>query len=331
MDNNRDMEHQRHFDPREFRAALGAFATGVTVITARDEDGTRVGITANSFNSVSLDPPMVLFSLAKSARSLPVFSKTGHWAVHILSAGQEELSNRFAKSGEDKFAGMEIEEGIAGTPLLAGCAARMQCRTAFCHEGGDHLIFVGEVLALDRGEAAPLVFHAGKYALATRKSAGLSLSRAPAAGAGFDENFLGYLLGRAHFQFYERVRENAARHGLDDIEYFALSVLCVQDGRSLERINAHFAYTGQVATPELMAGLCSRGLLRRDGDGAPYYLTDEGRRLTLQVIAAAKALEAEVLGKLGEWDAASLRNLLKQLVLHTNLGHPHPWDEAAAA
>jgi len=324
------MAQQRDFDPREFRGALGAFPTGVTVITTRDGDGARVGITANSFNSVSLDPPMVLFGLARSARSLSAFNQAEHWAVHILSAGQEALSNRFAKSGVDKFAGVEIEEGIAGLPLLAGCAARMQCRTAFRYEGGDHIIFVGEVLALDRSEATPLVFHAGKYALATRKSASLSLSQAATGEAGFDENFLGYLLARAHFQFYERVRENVVRHSLDDVEYFVLSVLSVQDGRDLARINAHFAYTGQAATPELLAGLCRRGLLR-GGDGALHYLTPEGRQLTLELIAGAKALEAEVLGKLGEWDAASLRNLVKQLVLHTNLGHPHPWDEAAAA
>ena len=325
------MQQHHRPDPREFRDALGAFATGVTVITTLDGEGGRVGITANSFNSVSLDPPMVLFSLARSARSLAAFSQAQYWAVHILGASQEALSNRFAKSGADKFAGIEPEAGIGGTPLLPGCAARMQCRTAFCYEGGDHLIFVGEVLALDRRETAPLVFHAGKYALATRKSGGPPLSRAPMDSAAFDENFLGYLLGRAHFQFYERVRENAARHGLSDTEYFVLSVLSVQDGRNLERINAHFAYTGQTAGPELMAGLCRRGLLHQAGDAAPYYLSVEGRRLTLELIAAAKALEAEVLGKLGEWDGAALRNLIKQLVLHTDRGHPHPWDDAAAA
>lgn len=327
------MEHARSFDPKEFRSALGAFATGVTVITTRDEDGSRVGITANSFNSVSLDPPMVLFSLARSARSLAAFSRAEHWAVHILGAGQEALSNRFAKSGEDKFAGLELEEGIGGTPLLQGCAARMQCRSAFRYEGGDHLIFVGEVLALDRSEAAPLVFHGGRYALATRKSADLSPPRATADAAGFDENFLGYLLARAHFQFYERVRDHVARHGLDDVEYFALSVLSVQDGRSLARINAHFAYTGQAATAAIMTGLCARGLLHEERRGGEvlYRLSAEGRGLTLQLITAAKALEAEVLGRLGEWDAASLRNLVKQLVLLTNQGHPHPWDAAAAA
>lgn len=153
---------QACIDPREFRQTLGSFATGVTIITARDAAGGCVGITASSFNSVSLEPPLVLFSLARSARSLKVFCEAGHWAVHILGAEQEALCYRFARSGEDKFAGIDVATGIGGAPLLSGCAARLQCRSAFQYEGGDHLIFVGEVLALDRAEAAPLVFHAGR-------------------------------------------------------------------------------------------------------------------------------------------------------------------------
>jgi len=156
-------------DPREFRNALGAFATGVTIITTRADDGTPVGITANSFNSVSLDPPMVLWSLAKTSNSLPAFETAEHWAVHILSEEQEELSNRFARRGADKFAGADASEGIAGLPLLPGCATRLQCRTTAVHEGGDHWIFVGQVLAFDRNDVQPLAFHAGAYAVVTRK------------------------------------------------------------------------------------------------------------------------------------------------------------------
>ena len=95
-------------DRQAFRAALGSFATGVTVITTRAADGTPVGLTANSFNSVSLDPPMVLWSLARKSLSLPVFCASSHWVVHVLAADQEALSGRFARSGEDKFAGLEI-------------------------------------------------------------------------------------------------------------------------------------------------------------------------------------------------------------------------------
>ena len=125
------MDEHREFDAREFRSALGAFATGVTVVTAAAPDGSRTGVTANSFNSVSLDPPMILWSLARNSRSLAIFERAAYWSVHILAADQDHLSNHFAKSGTDKFAGLEIETGIGGVPLLKHYATRLQCKTAF--------------------------------------------------------------------------------------------------------------------------------------------------------------------------------------------------------
>ena len=144
------MTAQASFNPRAFRDALSTFTTGVTIITTRDADGSAVGITANSFNSVSLNPPLVLWSLAKSAYSLGAFSHTKHWNVHVLSVEQEALSSRFAARGEDKFSGIELDRGINDIPLLHSCTARFQCRTAFMYEGGDHVIFVGEVLGFDQ-------------------------------------------------------------------------------------------------------------------------------------------------------------------------------------
>src|SRR3979490_2646125 len=129
------------FDPKELRQVLGTFATGVTVITTHAVDGSPVGLTANSFNSVSINPPMVLWGLAKSARSRVAFESATHWAVHILAADQEELANRFATRGTDKFAALAIDHGRDQVPLLHGCAARLQCRTSFMYEGGDHIIF----------------------------------------------------------------------------------------------------------------------------------------------------------------------------------------------
>jgi flavin reductase (DIM6/NTAB) family NADH-FMN oxidoreductase RutF len=152
-------------DARAFRAALGAFATGVTVITTSAPDGTPVGLTANSFNSVSLDPPMVLWSLARCAWSLPIFQQASHWAVHVLGVDQQALSNRFARPGADKFRGLPVGWSSTGIPLLEGCAARFECETAFRHEGGDHIIMVGTVTHFERGgDSAPLVFHGGRYA-----------------------------------------------------------------------------------------------------------------------------------------------------------------------
>ncbi len=152
------------FDPLAFRQALGAFVTGVTIVTTLDPDGQPSGLTANSFNSVSLDPPMVLWSLALDSTCLPAFRTAGWWAVHVLAAGQEGLSNRFAQRAAPKFEGLATEAGPGGIPLLDEYAARFICRAAFEYEGGDHAIFVGEVLAFDHRKVAPLVYHRGRYA-----------------------------------------------------------------------------------------------------------------------------------------------------------------------
>ena len=151
------------FDPREFRAALGTFVTGVTIVTARDGSGRPVGLTANSFNSVSLDPPMVLWSLSLRSASLPVFRDADSWAVHVLAADQQALSDRFARPGEDRFAGLGDSDGEEGAPMIPGYAARFGCRARFEYEGGDHAIFLGEVVAFERREVEPLIYHSGRY------------------------------------------------------------------------------------------------------------------------------------------------------------------------
>ena len=164
------MSEDREHRARRFRSALGAFATGVTIVTTRDGEGRDVGLTANSFNSVSLEPPMVLWSLSRHARSLPAFLASSHFAVHVLAANQEALSMRFAARGSEKFAGLTLERGVADIPLLPGCSARFQCRTAFRHEAGDHMIFVGEVEEFDHSDLPELLFHRGRYSLAVPKA-----------------------------------------------------------------------------------------------------------------------------------------------------------------
>ncbi|MTE01107.1 hypothetical protein GIY56_12455 [Paracoccus sp. YIM 132242] len=152
------------FDAREFRRALGTFPTGVCIVTTRSGDGTAIGVTCSSFNSVSLDPPLVLWSLGKGAYSRPVFQEAEHWTVNLLSADQEDLSNRFARPGEDKFKDVATETGLGRVPMLTQCCARFQCRREHVYEGGDHIILVGRVLAFDRCDRLPLVFHSGQYA-----------------------------------------------------------------------------------------------------------------------------------------------------------------------
>lgn len=153
-------------DAAELRSALGRFATGVTIITTRSASGEAVGVTASSFNAVSLDPPLILWSLGRNAFSHPVFEAASHFAVHVLGDGQRDLSNRFARASSAKFEGLATREGLGGVPLLGDCAAVFECATEHRYAGGDHLILVGRVLRLDQGpaERPPLLFHQGRYA-----------------------------------------------------------------------------------------------------------------------------------------------------------------------
>ena len=152
------------FTTDEFRDALGMFATGVTIVTARSVEGSLVGLTANSFNSVSLDPPLVLWSLARSAGSMPALSTGSHYAINILAANQKGLAERFATKNVDRWADVQFSEGIGGAPVLDGCAASFECFNRSRYDEGDHVIFVGEVeRCMHRPGAAPLLFHGGRF------------------------------------------------------------------------------------------------------------------------------------------------------------------------
>ena len=150
-------------DERHLRDALSRFATGVTVVTTRTEDGKLAGLTANSFSGVSLDPPLVLWSLRASAPSLPSFKAAGHFAVNVLAASQHALCRRFATRAHDKFEGVEHAPGLGGCPLLAGALATFECSTETQVAGGDHVIFFGRIRRAAFRHGAPLIFTAGTY------------------------------------------------------------------------------------------------------------------------------------------------------------------------
>ena len=153
----------REFDSAELRCALSCFATGVAVATTMDADGAPVGITISSFNSVSLDPPLVLWSIARESYSYDAFVNAEHFAVNVLRLEQQELSAHFAQRCAEKFGGIETREGLHGVPLLSDYAACFECRTEHRYEGGDHTILVGRVLRLDKREADPLVIYRGQF------------------------------------------------------------------------------------------------------------------------------------------------------------------------
>ncbi len=151
------------FDTRHFRNALSQFATGVTVITTRLPDGSFLGLTASSFNSVSLDPPLVLWSLSQGASSLPVFTGNSHYVINILSGDQAALAERFAMRIDNRFDGVDFDLSYTGLPILKGAAAWFECHNRSRYPEGDHVIFVGEVERCDVAPQPALVFHGGKF------------------------------------------------------------------------------------------------------------------------------------------------------------------------
>ena len=307
---------------RQFRDALGAFATGVTIVTTRTRSGVDVGLTANSFNSVSLEPPMVLWSLAKSAKSLPAFLESDYFAVHVLSAAQEELSHTFATRGANKFSGLAVERGRGDIPLLEGCSARFQCRAGIKYEGGDHVVFIGEVEAFDHFDRPPLVFHGGRYAAAVAKP------RAAAVGepdSSFSEDFLIFLVTRAHFQLFLGLKRDLERHGLSEWQWFVLAVLGVRDGRTVAELDQILWRTGTRVTYEVLSGLAAAGFAQLQGNrdaSARITLTEAGRRVVIELVAAAKAIEAHAERNLGFDEAQLLKQALRSIVRETDPGAP---------
>jgi flavin reductase (DIM6/NTAB) family NADH-FMN oxidoreductase RutF len=156
------------FDRRDFRRALGQFATGVTVVTAKASDGRNLGVTVNSFSSVSLNPPLILWSLSRQASHFQDFLSVTHFVVNVLEAKQHHLSRQFSTPVPDKFAGVDFEEGMAGVPILSGAIAQFTCRKVRQYDGGDHIILIGEVEQYKYNDGEPLVFHSGHYRVATR-------------------------------------------------------------------------------------------------------------------------------------------------------------------
>ena len=157
------MADRRKIEANEFRRALSCFATGVTVVTTLDEKGENVGITVSSFNSVSLEPPLILWSVGVDSMGYDVFISAKYFAVHVLALDQQELCDRFAQSGNNKFAALDCGEGIHGVPILPEFAACLECSTEHVYPGGDHKIIVGRVHRCEDRESDPLIIHRSRF------------------------------------------------------------------------------------------------------------------------------------------------------------------------
>jgi len=246
-------------------------------------------------------------------------------------------SNHFARSAANKFIGLDVEAGPGGVPLLKDCASRLQCKTAFKYEGGDHVIFVGEVLRFDRRDVAPLVFQGGQYALAARKAepALLSGNTPRESDVSFGEDFLGYLLWRAHQHFRHRVVVHLQAHGLDPDSFMILAMLLHRDARTPKQLASSMLPTAGDGFDKLLATVVALGLVSvtepthdAGPQGAIVRLTAKGREVTLLIHAASKAIETDLLGRLDTGEALAFKHLIRRFIVQTDPGLPHPWQDA---
>ena len=293
-----------------FRQALGAFATGVTIVTTCDVDGNPVGLTANSFNSVSLDPPMVLWSLALDSRALAAFRQAEYWVVHILSKSQQDISNLFASRGADKFANLDYSKGPGSVPLLNNYAARFVCKATVEYEGGDHAIFVGEVVEHDQQPEDPLLFHSGKYAR-------IMPSLPPPVPADlsdegeFSRHFLGHILGLVHTIAMQGIREKCRERGIKSSEYTVIASLGLGSDCTLDELTSRVRNAGIDLPAKAIDALLQKGLIRASDQR--LQLTDEGRTVLIELVAIAQASQLQMESRLEPNELGMLYALLQKL------------------
>ncbi|GGK67898.1 flavin reductase family protein [Amphritea balenae] len=306
---------QTAFDPKDFRRALSQFPTGVTVITTLDAEGNPVGVTASSFNSVSMDPTLVLWSIDKGAHSLSTFENAEHFAVNVLSRDQVATSNNFASRGEDKFANAEYTAGLGGAPVLNDYAAQFECKTWAVYEGGDHLILVGEVLDYRFNDAVePLVFARGSYAVSAQHP---EMVKSPAPCAASEDDFVGdYLLYLLR----------AAYQGFSADLYPKLKAECdvtPEEWRILARMISCPAIkiadlSGMVMQPEVALRqtadwMAERGLVAYQ-DSDTLAVTAKGSEVAANMQALAVGEESALLASLTPEQSELLKGSLKGLI-----------------
>jgi len=306
-----------------FREALGTFATGVTIITTLADDGEPIGVTASSFNSVSLDPPLVLWSLAKSSLSKDAFCSSGYFAIHVLSSDQQDMSNSFAQSGTDKFKDVSWQKGATGSPVIDQYAALFECKTMHQYEGGDHIILVGEVVHFDRRDEEPLVFHGGRYAEARLKTSdeiqqGIDLDQGR-----FTDDFLLYLIARTYFQSSQPTRAALENLGLSQDEYMILSVLSMNAPAGAEELTARLSHTGLSAGKAALEAMARQGLLVQS-DGK-FDLSSKGRSHLIETLSVAKAFEDDLTDHFSASEIADTKRILKKLIDLTGPDVPVPF------
>ncbi len=304
---------------RELRNSLAQFATGVTVITCLDSNGQPIGVTANSFSSLSLDPPLVLWSIATKSSSRPAFESFGYFAVNILTDSQQVLAMVFSKPSENRFATVSTVSGIQGLPLINNCLAQFECKVTQTLEQGDHILMIGEVLAFRQPEASrPLLFSQGRFAQLADLSANDLNVASDDQNATFYQDYLPYLLARA--------ANDATGHFHGRLKHFGLTMLswrvlaCLSDGlawtvNDLSRVSL----AKQPTVSKLLDRLEAQRLIKRKNDELDarkvmVTLTKTGAQKIAPVINEAKSYSESLAKQFEDGELGRLKVMLRGLI-----------------
>ena len=302
------------FDARAFRRALGNFATGVTVVTAATASGRKVGVTANSFNSVSLDPPLILWSIDKRSNSHEVFEEASHFAVNVLAADQIDLSNNFARPKDDRFAEIEFEPGEGGSPVFADCSARFHCEKFQQVDGGDHWIMIGKVVAFDDFGRSPLLYHQGAYSMVLPHTRMTKRDEGQPPSSHFQGRLshnLYYLMTQALRAYQASYQPRQLSTGLRTSEARMLMVLENDAGLDLNQLQREVAMPVR-EIEEAVANLKRKGLVVDDNERV--RLTVKGVDETESLWTIAREQQDKVFGQFSAEQIDTFKAVLKAVI-----------------
>jgi 4-hydroxyphenylacetate 3-hydroxylase, reductase component len=302
-------------DLRAFRNGLGQYATGVTVVTARHENQ-QAGLTANSFSSLSLNPPLVLWSIGRSSRSLPIFEAAEYFAVNILSSDQIDISQKFSSAVEDKFAGVTWKPGSFGSPILDGTVSLFECKRQVVHNGGDHLIIVGSVERCRVNRGSPLIFVQGRYVIAQEHPQNARQPSFVATGGpvtGTHPSLL-TLLSWAQYRASLNFEKHRQAEGVSLIQSRIIYALYDQPGIALNALVKR-TYLSKTAADDAIAELIERRLVVWQLSGT-LALTEAGIEVRDRIYKRSASFHAETLAWAPTETVETVRNFLKDYSNH---------------
>ncbi len=308
-----------NFSSNDFRSALSSFATGVTIITARDLNDEPIGMTASSFNSVSMEPPLILWSIAKSALSSSSFTHATFFAVHVLASDQTEISNKFAIKGEDKFSKIIWHEDQNRVPIINDVSSRFDCKTHDIHDGGDHWIIVGKVINLENSSKHGLVFSEGSYAITSTIKPEQHSNTDADTGTSLIDELLIYQLARASRQVGSLFHKTVDEADLTIPEWRILASLYGKASRNLVDLCAR-TFVDPSAILDVLSQMSDDNLCVLSGQGSDMIITgtDSGMKRVAHLFKAARNQENDILRNMSEQERLSLIKNLKNVISNTN-------------